>query len=748
MRKLSIFAILATIITACTTAEFDEVKFVSIADAPKSITLAIEDDATRVELSDGRTTVWSTGDCVSVFAKSDANAKYEYRGETGSTTATFHLVSSGSGSKTMADSYILYPYNEQSSVDVANGTIVTTIPNKQKYHKNSYGIGSSVMVGSGEQDKVMLKSVCGWIKIQLTGSGEVVERIVLKGNKGEALAGGIVVNPKSATLGNGKDLTSSYSVTLNCDGGVKLSSTPASFFIAVAPQTFEEGITVEISCADGSSMSQITYNKVDVKRNYIQPMAAFEYAKGSPVNNEIWYITSDGELLDVDSDDFDANIISHTIEEICVNMMCRSMGVIKFDKDVTEIKTQAFRGCQNLQLVNLPNSILTIRSMAFYECLILKTVTLGNSIQTIEQGAFGYCSNLASITLPESVISIGAYSFAYCNNLSSAYIKATTPPTLGMDAFYCYKGSSYTPIGTKLYVPVESIDEYKAAKKWSTYEKYMRRYDYDNDAMIDIDTDEGGEEDDIQGPKFHHRVLLVDHTGTGCGNCPRVMDGLELLAQTDCREHYHEVTCHGGGYAYNDNAYSTAAYYVNEFYNPSGYPDVRFNFHGQEGSISAGSTFVSTNSTIINAYTKNNSAAAGIAAQVKAGSSSVKVDISVMAAIEQEYKVTAWLLENDVYNPNQSGATNSTYHIYHDHCLRNIGGAYSKNDIYGDSLGVIEVGKSKDYSFDIPISSSSWNVDNMEVLIIVSAPLTATKYEVVNTALCPINGSIDFQYAE
>ena len=745
MRKLSIFAILATIFTACTTAEFEEVKFVSIADAPKSITLAIEDDATRVELSDGRTTVWTKGDCVSVFAKSDANAKYEYRGETGSTTATFHLVSSGSGSKTMADSYILYPYNEQSSVDVANGTIVTTIPNKQNYHKNSYGIGSSVMVGSGEQDKVLLKSVCGWINIQLTGNGEMVESIKVKGNKGEALAGDIVVNPHDATLVKSDSATKSYSVTLNCEGGVKLSSTPTSFFIAVAPQTLEEGISVDISCADGTTMSQLTFNTIDIKRNYIQPMAAFEYVKGSPANNEIWYITSDNELLGVDSKDFNATITSHQIEEVCVNMMCRNMGIIKFDKDVTEIKKMAFYGFANLKQIDLPNSITKIGSMAFYNCSILRNVHLGNNLQSIESGAFGNCANLAEITIPESVTNIGTYAFTYNSNLSVVYVKSQTPPTLGSDdVFYHYVGSTFTPIGTTLYVPKESYDSYISAENWSVYKKYIKKYDYEND--VPVESAEDGGDDDNELKKFHHRILLIDHTATWCGNCPRVMDGLVALAETDCHNYYNEVTCHAST---SDNAYSTAAYYVNEFYNPSGYPHIRFNFWGSVGNIQDVSEFVKINTTLVNGYAKKDGTTAGIAATVKANTSSVNVSLSVKVTEEKEYKVTAWLLENDVYNPNQSNAKNSTYHIYHDHCLRNIGGAYSTSDISGDSLGVIKAGESKDYSFDIPLSSSSWKVDNMEVLIIVSTESTFKgRYEVVNTVLCPINGSVDYEYVK
>ena len=45
------------------------------------------------------------------------------------------------------------------------------------------------MVSSGEYNQFALKSVCGWLKIQLTGNGEKVKSIKLKGNNGEQVAG-------------------------------------------------------------------------------------------------------------------------------------------------------------------------------------------------------------------------------------------------------------------------------------------------------------------------------------------------------------------------------------------------------------------------------------------------------------------------------------------------------------------------------------------------------------------------------
>ena len=246
---------------------------------------------------------------------------------------------------------------------------------------------------------------------------------------------------------------------------------------------------------------------------------------------------------------------------------------------------------------------------------------------------------------------------------------------------------------------------------------------------------------------FNHRVLLIDHTGLNCGNCPRVMDGLEALAKTEAHQHYSEACVHGGGYApsSSDKAYSDAAKIVDQYYRPGGYPNIQFNFRAGEGDIGTVTSFVNNNTRIINKLVKADGADAGISAAATGDSSAVYVSIGVKAAVEQEYRVTAWLLENNIYNPNQAGASKDSHRI-HNHALRNIAGNYSRNDISGDSIGVVAVGEVKEVSFELPIISTKWNVSNMEVLIIVSAADATGRFEVVNTAVCPVNGTLEYEY--
>ena len=247
---------------------------------------------------------------------------------------------------------------------------------------------------------------------------------------------------------------------------------------------------------------------------------------------------------------------------------------------------------------------------------------------------------------------------------------------------------------------------------------------------------------------FKHRVLMVDHTGVGCSNCPRVMDGLKALAErTDWDEYYNLVTCHGGGFAtgtYTDNAYSEAAAEIDGYYKPSGYPWIKFNYKGGNGSSGDVDTFVADNSDTLEQLVNKGGADVGISIATDVVSSAVNVLVGVKAKVADEYNITAWLLESDIYNPTQINATED-YHFISDHALRAIAGTkeYNSRGVltrFWDSVGTIGEGEVKTHSFTIPLESG-WQTSNMDVLIIVS---DAT--DVVNTALCKVGSTRAYEY--
>jgi hypothetical protein len=145
-----------------------------------------------------------------------------------------------------------------------------------------------------------------------------------------------------------------------------------------------------------------------------------------------------------------------------------------------------FNGCTVMTDAIIPDTITSIGNYAFYDCRGLTGVTIPDSVTSIGMQAFNYCSTLPSIIIPDSVESIGASGFTYdnrlatvsigsgvasigrsafygCRGLTSITVEATTPPSLGADAF------DYTNNTFIIYVPAESVNAYKTASGWSTY---------------------------------------------------------------------------------------------------------------------------------------------------------------------------------------------------------------------------------------------------------------------------------------
>ena len=442
MKKFSIFALAAIFFAACTT---DHTVDVQPCDAPETLTVSFEED-TRIQLNENQKTVWTEGDFVSVFYRSNANQKWQYQGETGARKGDLKRISAGSATETMPRVVVVYPYNDSYYINTETYNVEATLPAMQHYLKDSYGLDGNLMISSGEYNQFSLKNVCGWLKLQLTGNGEVVKSITLKGNNGEQVAGQIYINSADATatlaseMGAADDNENSAGgnlvfedtiikeVTLDCGEGVTLGSEATAFYIALPPQMFEKGITVEIADTSGYKMTQSTDKSLAIERNTIQPMAALAFEEKIAAN-QIHYTSSDGKIVTPNkADAFGVSIKSNVYEN--------GKGVITFDGNVTSIGYRAFFKCSSLTSITIPDSVTEIGEGAFCWCDGLTSVIIPDNVTEIGDSAFRWCSSLISVTIPDSVTEIGEGAFCGCMRLTSITIPNSVT-SIGEEAFYC-----------------------------------------------------------------------------------------------------------------------------------------------------------------------------------------------------------------------------------------------------------------------------------------------------------------------
>ena len=243
------------------------------------------------------------------------------------------------------------------------------------------------------------------------------------------------------------------------------------------------------------------------------------------------------------------------------------------------------------------------------------------------------------------------------------------------------------------------------------------------------------EDTDAANTSFKHRILLVDHTGNTCGYCPQMMKALKEIEESgDFDGKYYEAMSHS--YSNTDPAFSGAAATISSHYGLQGYPTLTYNFYHPTSS-SYNAEHIKGQ---INALWKE-SADAGIAASTNLAAKSVVVNAEVKAAVDGEYSITAWLLEDGIY-AKQTNATDEWMNT-HNNAIRQ---AATTSPLTGYELGTLKTGETAEQILNLTIARDTWNRDNMKVMLIVSKRGDNKKFDVANVVICPINDSVTYDY--
>lgn len=276
MKKTIIILIAAAAAAiSCSKAAFEPVP----AEGPERLHICGEDNFSKACLTDAFAICWEKDkDEVCVFNK---NEKYRYTVTTTGTTAWME----GGPAPTQSTYYALYPYDENASN--TTGSITTTLPAEQKAVKGQF---SSIVAVSASKTKefIFQPAVC-LVEVDLQTEG--VKTISFRGNNGELLAGTLRLSATTSGEPEPTIIKGSKEVSIS-DGGNVLE--PGTYYIAIAPQTFEKGVTITLS-GDAGVAEKATAKPVSAARCSRIRTGALALTL-VPKDDDFWFEYSDQDI--------------------------------------------------------------------------------------------------------------------------------------------------------------------------------------------------------------------------------------------------------------------------------------------------------------------------------------------------------------------------------------------------------------------------------------------------------------------
>jgi hypothetical protein len=159
-----------------------------------------------------------------------------------------------------------------------------------------------------------------------------------------------------------------------------------------------------------------------------------------------------GNCTSLDTIFFDAiNCLSVSLYPYSAFINCNNVSTILIGNEVTNIPKHAFWGCGSVNKLIIPDSVLSIGINAFRDFKDLNSLTIGNSVNIIQDSA---CYN--------------------CSNINNMYVNAIVPPRIFSSTFATVNKS------IPVYVPCESILEYKSSDKWNEFTNIQCNIGIDN----------------------------------------------------------------------------------------------------------------------------------------------------------------------------------------------------------------------------------------------------------------------------
>lgn len=258
---------------------------------------------------------------------------------------------------------------------------------------------------------------------------------------------------------------------------------------------------------------------------------------------------------------------------------------------------------------------------------------------------------------------------------------------------------------------------------------------------------------------FETKVLLVQHTTTGCSACPSMKKTLKNVMET-YSDKVVKVDCHNGTV----NGQDDPAYVYIPNYGSTYFPYVKFDYYASGGN-GMSEDKVKSNIDAMLEYKAGQSAGIAVSSELEEGQIVAKV--VVKATVPGDYYVGMMLLEDNIVandNQQQLGEGAQEWMNTHDSCIRYLSAGPKYN---GFSLGRIEAGETAEYVFVLNLQTiwnngiikanaehCTWNSTWVEEELHLGVFVTTVGKDqrgydmlyVSNVIDCPIDGVTPFEY--
>ena len=206
---------------------------------------------------------WTAGDEIVIF-----DAEFEglkYKGTSSGPSTVFSLVGTGAAVEPESGEYwhALYPYDADATCD--GTSIHTTLKNEYTLTgSNTFADGMNIAVARSASMSLKFTSVLSWVPVAIKGVKDV-DKLVVKGNAGETLAGPLCINAETAAAtleGEG-----SQEITLNVENFEESESRDArkNLYVPFIPGVYQKGFTVHIHTASGNEYDFVFDKSVTLK---------------------------------------------------------------------------------------------------------------------------------------------------------------------------------------------------------------------------------------------------------------------------------------------------------------------------------------------------------------------------------------------------------------------------------------------------------------------------------------------------